>query len=410
MQKPDLISRARAFINTSKGAQVNLWLAYFIYWAGAAAILPYISVYYESVNLKGTQIGQLSSIPFFVSMVSSILLAFLSDVSKKHKLILRLCAAAMIAVMALYPAARSFLAFLPIVFMYSIINAPFTSIMDQTTLTALENPADYGKIRVGGSIGWGIMVLVTGFLVDKLNRGYGIIFYICIIFLVIFLINTIGMPQGHKIEVKPEERPNIKMIGEMLRQPGMLPVLLLIAIWGIGESAIGNFLFLHIKSLGGSSTLMGIALSISLVGEIVAFSIANKILAKIGPGKMMLLSFLVLFAWLFGLSLIRNPIAIPFFQVFGGAGYALIQSGSVAFVNERAPKQLGTTAQAIRGGVLSGLGVGTGALISGVIYEASGSVVLFRNMSYLTIAGFALGVVMYLNSRRDKKLTTDKHG
>jgi MFS family permease len=409
MHKPDLISRARAFINTPKGAQVNLWLAYFIYWAGAAAILPYISVYYESVNLKGTQIGQLSSIPFFVSMVSSIILAFLSDVSKKHKLILRVCAAAMIAVMALFPAARSFLAFLPIVFMYSVINAPFTSIMDQTTLTALENPADYGKIRVGGSIGWGIMVLVTGFLVDKLNRGYGIIFYICIIFLVIFLINTIGMPQGHKIAVKPEERPNIKMVGEMLRQPGMLPVLLLIAIWGIGESAIGNFLFLHIKSLGGSSTLMGIALSISLVGEIVAFSIANKILAKIGPGKMMLLSFLVLFAWLFGLSLIRNPIAIPFFQVFGGAGYALIQSGSVAFVNERAPRELGTTAQAIRGGVLSGLGVGTGALISGVIYEASGSVVLFRNMSYLTIAGFALGVVMYLNSRRDKKLTTDEH-
>jgi MFS family permease len=409
MHKPDLISRARAFINTPKGAQVNLWLAYFIYWAGAAAILPYISVYYESVNLKGTQIGQLSSIPFFVSMVSSIILAFLSDVSKKHKLILRVCAAAMIAVMALFPAARSFLAFLPIVFMYSVINAPFTSIMDQTTLTALENPADYGKIRVGGSIGWGIMVLVTGFLVDKLNRGYGIIFYICIIFLVIFLINTIGMPQGHKIAVKPEERPNIKMVGEMLRQPGMLPVLLLIAIWGIGESAIGNFLFLHIKSLGGSSTLMGIALSISLVGEIVAFSIANKILAKIGPGKMMLLSFLVLFAWLFGLSLIRNPIAIPFFQVFGGAGYALIQSGSVAFVNERAPRELGTTAQAIRGGVLSGLGVGTGALISGVIYEASGSVVLFRNMSYLTIAGFVLGVVMYLNSRRDKKLTTDEH-
>jgi len=408
MQKLDLISRARAFINTPKGAQVNLWLAFFIYWAGAAAILPYISVYYESVNLKGTQIGQLSSIPFFVSMVSSIILAFLSDVSKKHKLILRVCAAAMIAVMALYPAARSFLAFLPIVFMYSVINAPFTSIMDQTTLTALENPADYGKIRVGGSIGWGIMVLVTGFLVDKLNRGYGIIFYICIIFLVIFLINTIGMPQGHKIAVKPEERPNIKMIGEMLRQPGMLPVLLLIAIWGIGESAIGNFLFLHIKSLGGSSTLMGIALSISLVGEIVAFSIANKILSKIGPGKMMLLSFLVLFAWLFGLSLIRNPIAIPFFQVFGGAGYALIQSGSVAFVNERAPRELGTTAQAIRGGVLSGLGVGTGALISGVIYEASGSVVLFRNMSYLILAGFALGVMMYLNSRRGNSITTDE--
>ncbi len=402
-QYSNLISRARSFFNTPKGAQINLWLAYFIYWAGAAAVLPYISVYYESVNLKGTQIGQLSSIPFFVSMVSSIILAFLSDVSKKHKLILRVCAAGMIVVMALFPTARSFLAFLPIVFMYSIINAPFTSIMDQTTLTALENPADYGKIRVGGSIGWGLMVLATGFLVDHFYQGYGIIFYVNIFFLFIFLINTIGMPQGHKIDIKSEERPNLKMVGEMLRQPGMIPVLLMIAIWGIGESAIGSFLFLHIKSLGGSSTLMGIALSISLVGEIVAFSIANKIQAKIGPARMMLLSFLVLFAWLFGLSLIRNPNAIPFFQVFGGAGYALIQSGSVAYVNARAPKELGTTAQAIRGGVLSGLGVGTGALISGVIYETSGSVVLFRNMSYLTIAGFIIGVVLYINNQRGRK-------
>jgi hypothetical protein len=58
--------------------------------------------------------------------------------------------------------------------------------------------------------------------------------------------------------------------------------------------------------------------------------------------------------------------------------------------------------------VLSGLGVGTGALISGVIYEASGSVVLFRNMSYLILAGFALGVMMYLNSRRGNSITTDE--
>ena len=397
-------------MSTPKGAQLNLWLAYFIYWGGAAAILPYISVYYESVNLNGTQIGQLSSIPFFVTMISGIVLGFVSDVSKQHKLVLRLCAAAMIVVMAIFPSAHSFLAFLPIVLMYSVINAPFTSILDQTTLTALENPADYGKIRVGGSIGWGIMVLVTGFLVDHFRKGYGIIFYIDIIFLFIFLFNMLGMPRGHKIELKPEERPNLKKVGEMLRQPGMLPVLILITIWGVGEASIGNFLFLHIKSLGGSSTLMGISLSVSLVGEILAFSFANKILTRVGPAKMMLLGFLVLFAWLFGLSLIHNPYAIPFFQAFGGSAYALVQSGSVAYVNERAPKELGTTAQAIRGGVLTGLGVGTGALISGVIYQNSGSIVLFRQMSYLTLAGFALGVVLYLNSRRGKSATTDKQG
>ncbi len=403
MPKNNLTARIQAFRNTPRGAQINLWLAYFIYWAGAAAVMPYIAVYYETVGLKGSQIGQLNSIPFFVSMISSIILGFLSDVSRQHKKILRLCAAGMIVVMALFPNAHTFLTFLPIVFMWSFINAPFNSILDQTTLNALENPADYGKIRVGGSIGWGIMVLVTGFLVDKLGRGYGIIFYIHILFLILFLVNTLGMPHGRRVAADPENQPSLKKVVDMLRQPGMLPVLLMIAIWGVGEASITNFLFLHIKSLGGSSTLMGVALSISLVGEIVAFSLANKLQVKIGPVRMMLLSFVVLFTWLLGLSLIRNPNAIPFFQVFGGAGYALIQSGSVAYVNARAPKEVGTTAQAIRGGVLSGLGIGIGTLISGLIYETSGSVVLFRNMSILTLAGFVMGVVLYLNNQRRQK-------
>jgi PPP family 3-phenylpropionic acid transporter len=211
------------------------------------------------------------------------------------------------------------------------------------------------------------------------------------------------MPDPRKKHSEPDEKsPTLNMIWEMLRLPGFLPFLAMIIIWGIGESAIGSFLFLHIQALGGSSTLMGIALSISLVGEIVTFSIADKLQRKLGPQKMMLLSFLVLFAWLFGLSVIKNPNAIPFFQIFGGAGFALIQSGGVAYVNARAPKSLGTTAQAIRGGIYSGLGVGTGALISGFIYEHSGSVVLFRQMSYIVIVGFVIGVLLYIRNNHNK--------
>ena len=59
--------------------------------------------------------------------------------------------------------------------------------------------------------------------------------------------------------------------------------------------------------------MMGIALSISLIGEIVTFSMADKIQAKIGEFKMILLAFIVLFIWLTGLSLIKEPNLIPFF-------------------------------------------------------------------------------------------------
>lgn len=400
MPQQSPISRLHAFFASLKGKRAILWLTFFLFWGGAAAVLPFISVYYESVNLSGSQIGQLNSIPLFVTLISSITFGFLSDVSKRNKLLLRICAVGMITALFLYPQAQTFTAFLPIVLIYSIFQAPANPILDQTTLVAVENPEIYGKVRVGGSIGWGIMVLAAGFLIDNLGIGIPVIFYINITFLVLFFLITAFLPGSTAKKITTGSDVTLKKLGKMLLQPGFLLIFLLITIWGMGESSISNFLFLHIKHLGGSSTLMGTALSISLIGEIVTFSMADRIQAKIGEFKMILLAFIVLFAWLTGLSLIKDPNLIPFFQIFGGAGFALIQSGSVAYVNRRAPQELGTTAQALRGGVLSGLGTGIGTLISGVLYEFSGSSALFRIMSLVQLGGFIMGVLMFLRDRR----------
>jgi PPP family 3-phenylpropionic acid transporter len=265
----------------------------------------------------------------------------------------------------------------------------------------LENPGNYGKIRVGGTIGWGFMVLTAGYLIDNLEIGLPIIFYLNILFNLIFLLIILIMPKTHLRSSAPDKQASVGKVLDLLRQPGFVLFLIVIIIWGMGEASIGSFLFLHIKSLGGSSTLMGTALSVSLIGEILVFTFADKIQARIQPSKMVLMAFVVLFSWLTGLSLIRNPNAIPLFQVFGGAGYALLQSGGVAYVNSRAPREIGTTAQAIRGGVYSGFGVGIGSIISGLIYENAGSAMLFRNMSFIILGGFVFGVfALILDQRR----------
>jgi len=393
-------SRLRAYFSSPKGKRAILWMTYFLFWSGSAAVMPFISVYYESVHLSGMQIGQLNSIPLFMTLISSVAFGFLSDVSKSNKILLRFCAAGLIVVLFLFPRIQIFITFLPIVLFYSIFHAPNNPILDETTLVALENPEDYGKIRAGGSIGWGIMVLATGFLIDNLGLGISVIFYINIVFLILFFLIIEFLPQAAPNHSTTGSEVTLKKLGKMLSKPGFLLFFLLIIIWGMGESSIGNFLFLHIKHLGGSSTLMGTALSVSLIGEIATFSMAGKIQAKIGEFKMVLLAFIVLFIWLTGLSLIKDPNLIPVFQIFGGAGFGLIQAGSVAYVNRRAPKELGTTAQALRGGVLGGLGTGIGTLISGMLYEFSGSSVLFRIMSYVQLGGFVLGVLFYLRDRQ----------
>ena len=400
MQEKSIITRAKEYLQTPKGRQLSMWMAFFVFWCGAAAYLPYISVYYESVNLKGGQIGQLNSIPYFVSFFSSIIFAFLSDVTRRHKLVLTFCVLGITGVLFIYPSARTFASFVPIVLAYSLLHAPIGPILDETALASLEKPELYGKLRVGGSIGWGIMVLITGYLIDHLGLGLPIIFYIYIFFNFIFLINIGIMPTIRRHSSAPTKPVSPLRIWEMIKQPGFMLFMLVIIVWGIGESSISNFLFLHIKSLGGSSTLMGVALSVSLIGEIITFTYAHKIQARLGPHKMILAAFVVLFTWLTGLSLIRDPNAIPFFQIFGGAGFALLQSGSVAYVDQRAPREIGTTAQAVRGALYFGLGAGVGAIISGMLYESFGSVVLFRTMSFVAMAGFLFGIFAYLIERR----------
>jgi MFS family permease len=395
-------SGKESFFKTARGKQIAMWLSYFLYWGGSAAFMAYISLYYESVNLSGRQIGQLSSIPFFISLVSSVVFGFLSDTSRRNHLLLRITTIGLIIVLLVFPRAQTFWLLFPTALIYSVFQAPTNPILDDTTLNTLDKPENYGKVRMGGSIGWGLVVLLTGFLIDNLGFGIPVIFYINIAFLLVFFLIIGLVPSPKKVTAENEEKPTLKTLGKMMANPGVFLLFIVIIIWGMGEASISNFLFLHIKHLGGSSTLMGTALSISLVGEIVTFNFANRIQKKVGEFRMVLLAFGVLIIWLSGLSLIKDPNLIPAFQIFGGAGFALMQSGSVAYINRKAPRELGTTAQALRGGLYAGMGVGVGTVISGALYEFYGSSAMYRIMAVVQVCGLVFGLFVYLRDQRKR--------
>jgi MFS transporter, PPP family, 3-phenylpropionic acid transporter len=217
MQRENLLARVRQYVNTPGGARISMWISFFVFWGGTAAFLPYISVYYESVGLRGAQIGQLNSIPYFIALFSSIIFGFLSDVFRRHKLMLAVCTIGMIAVLFVFPLASTFLALLPIVLMFSILQAPCIPLMDQTTLSSLDNPANYGKVRAGGSIGWGIMVLATGFLIDQLDLGLPVIFYINIAFYSLFLMLIAFQPNPRRKSADEHQRASLSKILELFK-------------------------------------------------------------------------------------------------------------------------------------------------------------------------------------------------
>ena len=113
MQKTSVFSRIKDFFRTPHGILVSMWIAFFLFMASTASFVPYTSLYYESLDLPGWQIGQLGSIRNLVSLISSILLAFLTDVLRRRKLIIHACILGLIAALVIFPNAASYMTLLP---------------------------------------------------------------------------------------------------------------------------------------------------------------------------------------------------------------------------------------------------------------------------------------------------------
>jgi MFS family permease len=148
---------------------------------------------------------------------------------------------------------------------------------------------------------------------------------------------------------------------------------------------------------------MGTAMSAAILGEIIGFAAAKRIQHKVGTRMMMVLSLAVLGFWFIIASLIKQPGVFLFFMVIAGAGFSLMHAGSVSYVNMRAPKQIGTTAQAVRSAIQMGLGSSIGALIGGILYQAYGSAVLYRVMAVVMFIGFLLALQLRSLERSREK-------
>jgi oligosaccharide:H+ symporter len=399
-----LVARIQAYFSTPKGRVIGLWWTYFIYWGALAPFVPYVSLYYESIGLTGTQIGQMSAVRSIISFISAILLAFLSDTLRKRKRILLLCIFGMIFAMFLFPRMMSFVTLLPIVALYSVFQAPSIAIIDENTLRALENPRDYSKVRVGGSFGWGILIFFAGLLIDRPGVPLNIIFTLHILLILPLIILLILQPESQPTPDPEGKKASFNDVLDLLRYPGFALWMGVIFLFGASEASLINFLFLHVRDIGGSNTLMGITMTFAILGEIIGFNIAKRLQGRVGSRQMIVIAIAIRTLWFLLIALNKVPLLVLPIQILGGGSFSLIEAGSVAYVNERTPRRIGTTAQGIRSAIFLRLSSVIGSLVAGALYQNSGSGVMYGVMAAFSSITLILAFFLRRTERRREAL------
>jgi PPP family 3-phenylpropionic acid transporter len=148
--------------------------------------------------------------------------------------------------------------------------------------------------------------------------------------------------------------------------------LITLLISGIGLSTAHSYLFLYLKGLGASKSLMGLSLAIATLSELLIFFYSGRLLDRWGTRKILIATLIVHVVRLIGYSLARTPEQVLLIQLLHGPTFSLIWVAGVSYANQMAPKGMGATAQGILSATYFGLGATGGGLIGGHLYEAIG--------------------------------------
>ncbi len=358
--------------------------SYFFYFAAGSCLMPFLALYYAQNGLSDSQIGLLSGLLPLVTLVSAPLWGGLADATGRHHVLLVLAiGGSMAAVLGLSQTAT--LAWLiPLVVLNSFSLAPVIPLIDNTVLAMLgERSHMYGRQRLWGAVGWGIIAPLAGWLIDRAGMtaafgGYVILMFGC-------LLTVIGLPVGR---VSIGESYWRGMRGLLGNWPWVI-FLLSVLIGGLVIAIEMSFLFLYMDRLGASKTLMGVALAISTVSELPVWFFANRMIARLGTRRVLVLSLLACAAQGFGYSLMVNPLAALPIQLLHGLAFSASWAAGVTYSGEVAPPGMGATAQGVFSGVSFGLRAAFGAFLGGMLFETVGPAVAFRWGGVAALVGVA---------------------
>ena len=346
---------------------------YFLFFAGLAALVPFLALYYEGLGMSGRQIGVLTAIPPLISLVAASLWGGLADATHQHRRLLALAMAGAIVCVLAISQAGSFAMLGVLIVGYAFFFAPINPLVDNSAMEMLGERGDqYGQLRLWGAIGWGVSAPLIGRVIEQHGLRWSFLGYA--------LIMALGLIVVLRLPISGASIGGSFWRGFRLLMGRRRWILFLIVVFvaGLGAGILNNYLFLYMNQLGASETLMGLALTVATLSELTVFLLSGRMLARWGTGRMLAASIVAMVIRLLAYSVIVTPWAVLVIQLLHGLTFAALWTAGVSYAHRAAPPGMGATAQGVFSGVTMGLATATGALIGGWLYQDLGAVLMFR--------------------------------
>lgn len=319
----------------------RIFLLYIIFYSGQSIYNTYINLYLTEQGFTKTMIGYVVSVSTIFLLIAQLFWGFASDKAKNKNTIMKILFAGSAITVLLFYVSKEYFYLLSITTLFSIFFGPIVPLKDNLTLELLEDTKwDFGHIRMGGTIGYAVTVLVVGHI---LKDEYSSIFWMTSImmFLCFFIVLTFPNIKGSK--GKKIKTP----FKEIFKNKTMVALIFFNLISSFGMNIYYTYYPIYFVSIGGHSSHIGIMMFISAISEIPFLSVANRMVEKFGVEKVMLSAGLVTSIRWFLLYLVSNPILIMITSLLHGFAFMGTNYCMTVYINKTVPVDLRATSHSL---------------------------------------------------------------
>lgn len=369
---------------------------YFFYFALLGALVPYWGLFLRERGFDAVAIGELMAILMATKIVAPNIWGWLGDHLGHRMLIVRLASLVSVAVFAGMFWAESFWSIALVMTLYSFFWNASLPQFEVVTFSYLRERAErYARIRVWGSIGFIVTVIVLGVVVERYGPE-SVLPFVLGIFVTIWLSSLVVRdpdPEPH-----PKDQPSL---GQVLRQPAIIGFFIAVFLMQVSHGPYYAFYSIYMKDHGYTETLIGQLWALGVLAEVGLFLVMHHLLSRFGA-RLVLIASLVLAAlrWLMIGYLADSLIALLIAQLLHAATFGTFHAAGIHLVHRYFRGRHQGRGQALYSSVSFGAGGAVGSLASGYVWQGLGPGVTFAAAGMVALLG-ALAAWRWIDRSHD---------
>lgn len=379
---------------------------YFAVYAVLGCITPYIPIYLRDVKfLCASEIGLTFATGQAAVLLMPVMMTYLADRFRLARpLLIGLLSVSILAMTGLVGAV-GFWSCLTWVAISRMVMQPQVALADGMYFTLQNDPAQpratYASVRVWGTVGFIVpsLIIYASYYVGTSSRG-GLNWmpYVTAAFASYGIINALGLPQrfaARPASAGPQRMPTLAAIRVLMRPRLGLFIL------GVGCVIASNMAFysfypLYLTSeVGINQRWVGIISSFGVALEVVYILRLERMRQRFGFGGLLALGGLASVFRLACLGFLPTPFFSILFQVVHGMTVVGFMIVPVMYLNAHAEEGYRNSIQGVYVMIVQGGFSIAGNIIAGQIAEAGGLLVLYRSALGICLVGLALVAVSF---------------